>query len=451
MSKRLQRPVNPARLLIIGYLSIILIGAVLLYLPISSENISPIDALYTSTSAVCVTGLIVKDTATDFTLIGKIIILLLIQIGGLGYMTLSTAFFFFIGQKLSLRDRLLTRESINYLSYDNLRRFAFNVVRLTLVFELLGAIVLTIKFVQQGMKTETAFGHAIFHSVSAFCNAGFSTFSNNLGSFSHSILVPLTIATLFICGGVGFVVLSDIYKTFIKRTNRYLSLHSKTVLSVTAFLILFSTIVILLLEWDHSLHGYSFTQRIILGLFHAVTPRTAGFNILNIANFYPATLFFIIILMFIGASSGSTGGGIKTTTFSLIILQLKALLTGQTEILVFQRKINQEQIFKAFLIVGLAVTWLLTSLILLLIFNKESMDIMSLIFELFSAFGTVGLSVGSKVAANLSASYDYSVLGKLVIILTMIIGRVGILTLATALIKKKIVSYTHPEGVILVG
>ncbi|MBS4015957.1 MAG: TrkH family potassium uptake protein [Candidatus Latescibacteria bacterium] len=451
MPRKLQKPVNPGRLLITGYLTIILLGAVLLYLPVSSHGITPIDALYTSTSAVCVTGLIVKDTATDFTLVGKIIILLLIQIGGLGYMILSTAFFFFIGQRLSLRDRLLVRESINYLSYENLRRFAFNVVRVTFLAEGVGALILFTYFVRTDMKIEYAAGHAIFHSVSAFCNAGFSSFSNNLAGYANSLLVPFVISTLFIMGGLGFVVISDVYKTYIRKTSDRLSLHSKSVLTVTACLIGIGTLIILLLEWNTSLKIFSLTQKIVNGFFMAVAPRTAGFNLINISVFHQATMFFIIILMFIGASSGGTGGGIKTTTFSLIILQLKALLTGHTEILIFKRRVSNEQIFKAFLIVGLAVTWVLTSLILLLIFNREPLDIMTAIFEIFSAFGTVGLSLGSRFVSNLSASYDYSVIGKLIIIMTMIIGRVGVLTLATALIKKKILTYTHPEGVILVG
>jgi trk system potassium uptake protein TrkH len=451
MNRRLQKKVNPGRLLIIGYLAIILLGAVFLYLPISSPGITPIDALYTSTSAVCVTGLIVKDTATDFTLFGKIIILLLIQIGGLGYMTLSTAFFFFIGQKISLRDRLLVRESFNFLSYHNLRRFAFNVVRVTFSVEGIGTLLLFVYFLRHNMPVKLAFGHAVFHAVSAFCNAGFSTFSNNLAGFSHTLFVPLVTSLLLICGGIGFIVISDFYKTYINKTIKHISLHTKTVLTTTAMLIAFGTLLILVLEWRSTLNGLPVLQKIVNAYFTAVTPRTAGFSLLNVSRLSYATSFFIIILMFIGASPGGTGGGIKTSTFSIILLQFKALLTGQSEVLLFKRRIEQNQIFKAFLIVGLAITWLLTSLILLLIFNKSNLDIMSNIFELFSAFGTVGLSLGSRFASNLSASYDYSVIGKLIIIITMIIGRVGVLTLATALIKKKIITYTHPEGVILVG
>lgn len=451
MPPRLQKKVNPGRLLIFGYLVIIFVGAVLLYLPISAKQITVVDALYSSASAVCVTGLTVKDIATDFTLFGKIIILLLIQIGGLGYMTLSTAFFFFIGQKMSLRDRLLMKESFSFFSYDNLRRFAFNIVKVTLIAEGLGAIFLFIYFIRSNMAIKQAIGHSIFHSVSAFCNAGFSTFSDNLSGFSRHPIVPLIISSLFILGGIGFIVISDLYKTYIKRTTNRISLHTKTVITTTIILIIVGTILILVLEWNNSLRELSPIQKIINAYFSAVTPRTAGFNTIQTTLFHQATLVFIIVLMFIGASSGGTGGGIKTSTFSVILLQIKALLTGQTEVLFFKRRVPQEQIFKSFLIVGLALSWLLTSLIFLLIFNKADIGILGCIFELFSAFGTVGLSLGSKIMPNVSASYDFSTLGKLVIIATMIIGRVSVLTLATALIKKQIVTYTHPEGVILVG
>lgn len=448
---RFKKPVNPGRLLIIGYLTIILAGTILLYLPISAKQITVVDALYTSASAICVTGLTVKDIATDFTLFGKIVILILIQIGGLGYMTLSTAFFFFVGQKMSLRDRLLMKESFSFFSYENLRRFAFNIIKVTFIAEGFGAILLFIYFIRLNLGITQTIGHAIFHSISAFCNAGFSTFSDNLAGFSQHPFVPIIISSLFILGGIGFIAISDIYKTYIKRTTNRLSLHTKTVIGATIILIVAGTIFILLLEWNNSLRELSPIQKIINAYFSAVTPRTAGFNTIHTALFHQATLVFIVILMFIGASSGGTGGGVKTSTFAVIFMQIKALLTGQTEVLLFKRRVPQEQIFKSFLIVGLALTWLLTSLIFLLIFNKTDNNLITYIFELFSAFGTVGLSLGSKIMPNVSASYDFSTLGKLVIIATMIIGRVSVLTLATALIKKQIVTYTHPEGVILVG
>ncbi|MEO0072781.1 MAG: TrkH family potassium uptake protein [candidate division WOR-3 bacterium] len=443
--------VNPGRLLIISYLSVILVGSVLLMLPVSSKNISPIDALYTATSAVCVTGLIVKNTALDFTFFGKLIILLLIQIGGIGYMTLSTALFFFIGKKPSIQERLTIKESFSVLNYSNLTRFAWDVIRLTLLVEVVGLILLFIYFIVNHMPWSEALWHATFHAVSAFCNAGFSSFPENLTRFSHIPYVQLVISSLFIMGGIGFVVLVDLYNTYIKKTSKHTTLHTKIVLTTTFVLVLLGTILIAMLEWHNALKIFPWPLKILNAYFTAVTPRTAGFNTIDFSSLTYPTYLIIIFLMFVGASPGGTGGGIKTASLSVIIAQFRALLSGRSDVLLFRRRVPQEQIFRAFLIVGLALSWLLTALIFLYILNKSEVDMLRAIFELFSAFGTVGLSVGSKLVANLSASHDFSTMGKFVVIITMFLGRVGILTVITSLIKKRYVNYTHPEGVILVG
>ncbi|MEO0076538.1 MAG: TrkH family potassium uptake protein [candidate division WOR-3 bacterium] len=450
--RRFPKQINPGRLLVFYYLTIIIIGAFFLLLPISSKNLSPIDALFTSTSAVCVTGLVVRDVATDFTFLGKIIILILIQIGGIGYMTLSTAFFFFLGQKISLRDRLLVKEQFNFFSYENLRRFAFTVLRVTVTIEGIGAFLLFCYFYfKSQMSLSLAIGHAIFHSVSAFCNAGFSTFSDNLGNFPQNYFVPIVMSLLIISGGIGFIVISDIYKRYITHKNRQVSLHTKTVLTTTGLLIFIGTLLILFLEWPGAFNGLPIGYKLLNAYFYAVTPRTAGFSTLSVAGFRLATQLLIMILMFIGASSGGTGGGVKTTTFSILLLELRALLTGQQELLIYNRKVSQAQTFKAFLIIGLAITYLLISLFLLLIFNHANINFITNAFELISAFGTVGLSLGSKIMPQLSASYDFTIIGKIIIILTMLVGRVGILTVSTALIRKRLIRYTQPEGVILIG
>ncbi|MEO0093478.1 MAG: TrkH family potassium uptake protein [candidate division WOR-3 bacterium] len=448
---RFKQPVNPARTLIFGYLIIILCGTALLMLPISATNIKPVEALFTATSAVCVTGLIVKDTPTEFTLFGKFIILLLIQIGGIGYMTLSTAFFFFLRRGISLRDRLLMKESISYLSYENLRRFAFTIIRVTIVIEGIGTILLFGYFARLGMPIGYAFGHAIFHSVSAFCNAGFSTFSNNLTGFTNSFFIPIVISLLLISGGIGFIVISDIYKTWITKKNLRLSVHSKIVLTTTLILIISGTAILLLLEWNNSLAPYPLAQKVLVAYFQAVTPRTAGFSTIHLGAFNPAALLLLIFLMFIGASPGGTGGGIKTTTFSLLLLEMKNLLRGRSEILIFKKKLLPGLTGRAFLVFTLSLSWLLTAGFLLLILEGKKGDLLRLVFELTSAFGTVGLSLGSKLQAHLSASYDFSTLGKLIVIATMLVGRVGTLTVGTALIRPKKLNYTYPEGTVLVG
>ena len=323
------KEINAPRLLIFGYLGIIGIGTLLLLLPFATNNgISVIDALFTASSGICVTGLIVKNTALDFTLFGKCVLLTLIQIGGLGYMTLSTTFFFFLGRKVSLRDRVLFKESINVLSFENLKRFAWRVFRITIALELTGTLLLYIFFVRR-FDPLTALGHAFFHSVSAFCNAGFSSFSENLGLFSNSIAVPLIAAALFIIGGLGFIVISDIYTVLIKRTKKQLSLHTVIVLRTTLAFIVFGTIFILLREGHHALKSYTFIEKLLFSFFQAVTPRTAGFNTFTISLFSPITLLMFMFFMFIGASPGGTGGGIKTTTFVLLLKWIKELLLGR--------------------------------------------------------------------------------------------------------------------------
>jgi len=445
------KEINAPRLLIFGYLGIIAMGTLLLYLPISTtKGISLIDALFTASSSLCVTGLIVKNTALDFTLFGKCIILTMIQIGGLGYMTLSTTFFFFVGKKISLRDRLLFKESINFLTYENLRRFAWRVFRITLFFEIIGIIFLFIFFLEK-FKPIPAFGHAVFHSISAFCNAGFSTFSENMSLFSYSIPVPLIIATLFIMGGIGFVVISDIYTVVIKREKKRLALHTTIVLRTTITLILVGTLFILLRESNRSLTSYSLFDKVFLSFFQAVTPRTAGFNTFSVSLFSPMTLVLLMVFMFIGASPGGTGGGVKTTTFVLLFNWAKELLLGRygKDISVLKKRIPIEQAFRAFLIVILSLSVILTAFFIIMAFDSKPP--FKVLLEIFSAFGTVGLSLGSSINPFCSFSYDLSIIGKLVIIMVVIAGRVGTITIGSALLRPHPLEYSYPEEPIVVG
>lgn len=446
----MKRPVNPARVLISGYLLVILIGAILLYLPFSSKGISFIDSLFTASSATCVTGLIVKNTATDFTPFGKLIILLLIQLGGLGYMTLSTALLFILGRKISIQGRLLMRESINYLSYENLRSFAFTILKVTLVVEGIGALLLFLCFFSS-MPLKDALFQGIFHAVSGFCNAGLSTFPNNLGNYIRGFSVPLVVSSLFIFGGLGFMVISDLYKTLIKRENRKLLLHSKLVISATFLLIITGMVLILLLEWNHSLSGFSILEKFVIAFFHSTTPRTAGFSTINISLFNPITLIFIILFMFIGASPGGTGGGIKTTTASLLLLQARSFITGKEDTQVFQHRVSTRVGLRAFVIFFLSLLWVLTFTILILVLERNNGGVLRTLFEVTSAFGTVGLSLGSNTISNLSASCDFSTIGKLLMILTMIAGKAGTLSLGAALVRREKSLYQYPEGRVSIG
>lgn len=443
--------VRAPRILIFGYLGIIMIGTILLMLPASTrQGISLIDALFSASSALCVTGLIVKNTALDFTLFGKCIMLTLIQIGGLGYMTLSTTFFFFIGRKISLRDRLLFKESINLLTYENLRRFAWRVFRITIAVELLGTILLYPVFAQR-FSMPVALGQAFFHAVSAFCNAGFSTFSENMAMFSSSIPAPIIVAALFVLGGLGFVVISDLYTKLIKREKRKLSLHTTIVLRTTIALIVVGTLFILFVEYDHGLAGLPFLQKLVRSFFHAVTPRTAGFNIMSIALFSPITLVLLMFFMFIGASPSGTGGGIKTTTFALLLRWAKELMRGRygKDINALRRRIPIEQAYRAFLIFVLSSFTITAAFFLIMIIEHQAP--LKVIFEVFSAFGTVGLSLGSSMNPFCSFSYDLSAIGKLIIIGVMIAGRVGTVTVGSAILKPHPIDYAYPEEPIVVG
>ncbi len=448
---RLSREIDAPRVLIFGYVGIIAIGTILLSLPAATTHgISFIDALFTASSGLCVTGLIVKNTALDFTLFGKCVILALIQIGGLGYMTLSTTFFFFLGRRVSLRDRVLFKESINILTYENLSRFAWRVFRITIVLELIGTVFLFFGFLGKFSPLE-ALGHAFFHSVSAFCNAGFSSFSENLSLFSASYLVPLIAALLFIIGGIGFVVISDLHATFIRRTKKRLSLHTKIVLRTTLAFIVVGTLFILLREGGNSLSHLTFPRRLVVSFFQAVTPRTAGFNTVTISLFSPITLVVLMLFMFVGASPGGTGGGIKTTTFVLIIQWIKEMLLGRhgKDITVQKKRIPIEQAYRAVVIVSLSIAVIFCAFFLIMLFDNP--EPIKALFEVFSALGTVGLSLGSSVNPYCSFSYDLSWLSKLVIILVVVTGRVGTITIGSALLKPHPLDYKYPEEPIVVG
>lgn len=446
----MRRPINPARVLVGGYLAVIGIGTLLLSLPFASNGVSPVDALFTATSATCVTGLIVRDTARDFTLFGKAVILLLIQIGGVGYMTLSTALLFILGRYLSLRDRLVMKEAANYLSYEDLRRFAFNVVRVTILFETVGAVLLFFYFhLHEGMGVAQALGHGVFQAVSAFCNAGFSSFSNNLMDYRSSYFVPLVVAMEFMLGGLGFVVLIDLYRVWVRRDRVRLSPHSKLVLSTTIALVLAGTFAILGLEWENGLGEAPPLSKLMTAFFQAVTPRTAGFTLVNLRAFQPITVALLIALMFIGASPGGTGGGIKTTTIALIWAQVRSFLRGRPEPEVAGRRISQEQGTRAFIIFAISLGVVLTAFLLLMIL--EGGDMLANLFETVSAFATVGLSLGSRVMADLSWAHDFSWIGKLILCVVMLIGRVGTLAMGAALIPVRPRRFRYPEARIIVG
>ncbi|MFA5779151.1 MAG: TrkH family potassium uptake protein [Elusimicrobiota bacterium] len=440
---------SPQQILVFGFAGVILIGSVILSLPVSSATLQPVnfvDALFTATSAVCVTGLIVVNTATQWSLFGKIIILLLIQIGGLGYMTLATLFVIMIGKQISLKDRLAFAEGIQTFSFVEIKRFIIYVVKITLLIEFAGALILSIKWIPE-FGIVRGFWHSIFHAVSAFCNAGFSTFGLNLSNYVGSIPINLGITSLIILGGIGYIVISDVYSY--KKTKRLL-LHTKVAIFTTVVLIISGAVLIFLLENNNpsTLGLLTLKNKLLSAYFQSVSPRTAGFNTIDISALTAPVLFLIIGLMFIGASPSGTGGGIKTTTFATIFASIKATLKGRKSVSIFKRRIGAEIVQKSFILGCLAVAFVSAMTFLILII--EGKDFIRTLFEVVSAFATCGLS--AAVGTPLSFSSFFTPLGKLLVILTMFVGRLGPLTIAVAVMEENGAEKFHyAEDKVIVG
>lgn len=448
---------TPARATTLGFLAVILIGAFLLSLPIShndGEWFGFTDSLFTATSCVCVTGLVVVDTAIEFTLFGQIVILLLIQIGGLGFMTLATVMFIVFGKKINLQSRIYMQESV---SEDNLKgvvRLAQKIVIYTLAFEAMGAFVLSFQFAKDFGVGEGIF-KAIFMSVSAFCNAGFDVLGANYGAFSslahyqNNPLVLLTLGVLIIMGGLGFAVITDIISR--KKSNR-LRAHTKAVLLMTSILIVLGTVMFLGFEYNNpkTIGNMSFGNKLLNALFQAITPRTAGFQVLNQADLTVSGATLTMVLMFIGASPASTGGGIKTTTFLIMIAYLWSNLRGEKELVLNKKQITTAQLKKAIAIIITAVLVIVGSVMVISIAegvngNKYA-GFEEILFESISAFATVGLSMG--------ITPTLSVVSKLMLCLVMLIGRTGPITMGFALVKKvnkTQVNIKYPNSDIMVG
>lgn len=444
----MKRHLTPPQIIVLGFLSVIIIGTILLTIPFSSTKAcSFVDAVFTSTSAVCVTGLIVKDTPNDFTLFGQLVILSLIKIGGLGYMTSASIIFLLIGKRIGIGERLIMREELHTLSLEGIVKFTKGVLKFSFLFEFTGALILTLRFLQD-FELKDAILYGVFHSVSAFNNAGFSLFSDNLVRYRGDIVVNLTITTLIIIGGIGFIVISNLYR-FQKKEAPRLTQHTKIVLVTTAVLILAGTFLIYFFEISnpHTFEKMTSKERILSSYFSAVTPRTAGYNILDYSLMRTETLFLTIILMFIGASPGGTGGGIKTSTFAVVITSLCATMRSLQSTVIFKRRVPSDIVSKSFLIVTLA--GIFCTVITLYIIRSEDIKYLDAMFEVISAFGTVGLSVGDGGVRSLSALF--TPVGKLLISLSMFVGRLGPLTLAIAIVRAREERYKFPEGKVMIG
>ena len=417
-----------------------------------NEKLQFIDALFTASSAACVTGLTAVDTSCTFTIWGKIIILVLIQIGGIGIMALSTIFLLSIGKKMNMTGRILISDTYSFDEGQGVIPLVKNIILFTLVIELIGAILMFFRF-QSETTIDIAIFYSIFHSVSAFCNAGFSLFSNSFIGYQTDWVLNLIICILIILGGIGFIVLSEIKNnfSFSRRTWTFLSLHTKLVLFSTVFLLVISTIFIFLLEGQNTLSGTPLPYKILSAFFQAVNARTAGFNTVQIGSLTNETLFFTIILMFIGTAPGSCGGGVKITTVSSIIILGVSRLSGQEYPQIFHRKISDTSIAKAISIIMISLLAIIIAVILLqqaeigeIPHRLSRGKFLELMFEAVSAFGTVGLSTGITTTLSIS--------GKLIIILMMFIGRLGPLAIAMAISRKKISkNYYYAQENIMIG
>ncbi len=447
-----RRPLSPSQFLAFSFAGIILAGGVLLSLPFAAapgRHVSILDAFFTSVSAVCVTGLISVDTPVDLSLFGQIVVLLLIQAGGLGYMTLSTVFAAALGRSVTLQERLTLQEALNVQNMEGLVRFARTVLRLTLAFELAGALILALNW-WPTLGLGRALWYGLFHAVSAFNNAGFALWSDSLISWRGDVVVNAVVTALIIAGGLGFFVWAELLggrKHEIKR-----SVHTRLVLAATAALLVGGTVAFLALEWFNpaTLAPLSLKDKLLTAWFQSVTARTAGFNTIDIGAMTVPSLFVMMALMFIGASPGSTGGGVKTSTFAITLAALWATVRGEDDTVVFKRRLAPELVAKAFFVSLIAfvamngVAWLLLL--------TEGRDLLKTLFETVSAFGTVGLSMGEN-GAPVSLSAFFSPIGKVLVMLIMFVGRLGPLTLAIAVARRSAAQakLRYPEGKILVG
>lgn len=451
---------KPTQILVLGFLMLIFLGAILLSLPMASatgNSTGIFDALFTATSAVCVTGLVVVNTASYWSPFGKVIILMLIQIGGLGFMTIASTIFMILGRKISLRDRMMIQESLNQNTLSGMVRLTKNIIIGTLILEAIGALFLSLKFIPEyGSK---GIFYSIFHAISAFCNAGFDIIGDNsLMPYVGSITINFTIMTLIIIGGLGFTVWMDVIKVTknelrtglnglkLKRWFRHLRLHTKLVLVITTSLIMVGFVFFFFLEGfnDATLGNLPLKDKVLGAMFQSVTTRTAGFNTINNSDMTDVSKFVTILLMFIGGSPAGTAGGIKTVTIGVIFFEVLSVVRGKEDTEAFDRRIPRNTIKRALAVVMISLFVVIGVTMLLTI--TESGGFMDILFEAVSGFATVGLSLGE--------TQRLTQFGKLIMSMTMFIGRLGPITMAVALTirhEKKKINIRKPEEKVMVG
>lgn len=440
---------TPVQLIVFGYFLFVIIGTVLLSLPASLNSgvrLSPIDALFTATSAISVTGLTVVSTTDTFSLFGRAILVFLLQIGGIGIMTLGTLLYVLVGNQVNLRNRMMIMADQNQTSMQGMVYLMLFIFKMAIAFELIGTVILSAYFwAYYDMPILNALGSGLFHSVSGFTNAGFDLFGNSLWEYSGDYVIQFIIGVLLMAGAIGFPVLLELHDYIKARRNARsfrFSLYTKLTTVTFGLLMLAGFILILLYEMNGPLSGLPWHQKAAVALFNSLNTRSGGFSSFDVSAFGEATLLFFCLLMFIGGSPSSCGGGIRTTTFAVIILSMVSSLKGRSTVRIFQRELFDSDIARAFSVFIVAIVLVFTSVILLL--GSEPFSTAEIIFEACSAFGTTGLSMG--ITDKLSS------MGKIIIIILMFIGRIGLISLLLLFRKpKKDSGYHFVKERVIVG
>lgn len=438
--------ISPTRMIVSSFAILIFVGGLLLNLPVASNSglsIGFVDALFTATSATCVTGLIVADTLTQWTLFGQIVIIVLIQVGGLGIITLATFFSAILGRKVGMKGRILAQASISDYSFTEVVAMIKGIVIITFAIEAIGALLLATRFVPMfGIR---GLYISVFQSISSFCNAGFDLMGDykSLTEFNGVPIIIYTTAGLIVIGGLGFIVWKDLYDYHINKT---LYLHTKLVLIMTAILIFGGALFFLFQEYSNptTMGTLNFFEKINAAIFQSVTTRTAGYNSIDVEGMTEISKMFSVFLMFVGAAPGSTAGGVKVTTLAIVIVAIASNIRGNSETIVLKRKVPQDVINKSLAIIGLSM--ILIFAMTTIIISIENLPFINVLFECTSAFGTVGQSTGITPTLHDSS--------KLLLAFMMLLGRVGPLTFAVALAmreKKTLQNSVYPEGKIMVG
>lgn len=445
-----KKNLSPFKILAIGFAAVILTGGILLSLPISSvsgQYTSLLDTIFTATSAVCVTGLVVLDTGTYWSVFGQWIILILIEIGGLGFMALSTIFALLLGKRISLRERLVMQEAYNTFSLQGVISHVRYMLFFTLAVQGGAALILMTQFIPlYGIGTGIYYG--IFHAISAFNNAGFDLLGNftSVTVLNTNKVVLMTLGTLINIGGLGYLVWREIISSIrSKKKLKNFSLHSKVVLTISLTLVLFGSLIFLIFEWNNpaTMQGMRFSDKIVNSYFSATTPRTAGFNSISNSEMSPAGKLLTMAYMFIGGSPGSTAGGVKTTTLGIVIFTLISVLKGREDVEVYHKKLSQSTVYRAVAVFLLGISIVVMGVMVLSI-AEVGATFEVILYEVLSAFGTVGLSQG--ITPSLTA------VSKVTLTLIMYMGRVGPLTVMLALAgKQSKANVKYPEGKLLIG